>query len=344
MTQVSVFIAFALLAALAHSGEPALVAPPAGALSVRVLAEVAIHPTREAAAEVVALNESRVATEIAGRIESIGVETGQTIARGALLAKIDCRDHVLASARARAALDASLARVALAQMQLARARKLQAQGFFSPEALAARETETRVLDADAANARAQLDTATRTIGKCTVRAPFAAIVRQRLGQLGELAAPGTPIATLIDLERIEVSARVQAQDTASLRVAKAVRFEGETASVAVSLVRVSPAIDRVSRTIDARLRFAGARAAPGAQGRIVWRDVHPHLPPALIVRRGAQLGVFVARGGKARFHPLPLAQEGRPAAADLPAGTRIVVTGHLGLKDGAALTPVAATR
>ncbi|MDA0226438.1 MAG: efflux RND transporter periplasmic adaptor subunit, partial [Proteobacteria bacterium] len=68
------------------------------------------------------------------------------------------------------------------------------------------------------------------------------------------------------------------------------------------------------------------------------------LPPALIVRRGGRLGVFVARDGLARFHPLPMAQEGRPAAADLPADTRIVVTGHLGIRDGAALAPGTATK
>lgn len=340
--------AFAVLVLLAltgpaHARDPAVAAPSAagtpGATTLRPLAEVALYPLREAAAEVVALNESRIATEIAGRIELLAVEVGQTIARGALVARIDCRDHELTRERARAVLEAAQARAALAQAQLARARTLQKQGFFSPEALAARDTETRVLDADAGAARTQLELAARTVGKCAVRAPFAAIVRQRLGQLGELAVPGTPLASLIDLERIELSARVQAQDAGSLRAAKTVRFEGESAALAVSLIRLSPAIDRVSRTIEARLRFGDVSAAPGAQGRIAWRDTQAHLPPALVLRRGASLGVFVERDGKARFHPLPQAQEGRPAATDLPADARIVVRGHLALEDGAPLAP-----
>lgn len=334
-----VVLGLLVLTGPAHAREPAAASASPVAPTLRPLAEVALYPLREAAAEVVALNESRIATEIAGRIEALAVEPGQTIARGALIARIDCRDHELARDRARAALEAAQARAALAQAQLARARTLREQGFFSPEALAARETETRVLDADAGAARTQLELAARTIGKCEVRAPFAAIVRQRLGQLGELAAPGTPLASLIDLERIEVSAHVQAQDGASLRAAKAVRFEGEAAAIPVSLIRLSPAIDRVARTVEARLRFGEVSAAPGAQGRIVWRDVQAHLPPALVLRRGGRLGVFVEREGKARFHRLPQAQEGRPAATDLPADARIVVLGHLALEDGAPLAP-----
>lgn len=334
-----VLLVLFVLAGPAHARDPAAAGGSPVAPTLRPLAGVALYPLREAAAEVVALNESRIATEIAGRIEALAVEAGQTIARGALVARIDCRDHELARDRARAALEAARARAALARAQLARARSLREQGFFSPEALAARETETRVLDADAGAARTQLELAARTVGKCEIRAPFAAIVRQRLGQLGELAAPGTPLASLIDLERIEVSARVQAQDGASLRAAKTVRFEGEAASHALTLIRLSPAIDRVSRTIEARLRFVEVSAAPGAQGRIVWRDARAHLPPALVLRRGGRLGVFVEREGKARFHPLPQAQEGRPAATDLPADARIVVHGHLVLEDGAPLAP-----
>jgi hypothetical protein len=64
-----------------------------------------------------------------------------------------------------------------------------------------------------------------------------------------------------------------------------------------------------------------------------------------VVRRDRRLGVFVAEGGRARFHPLAGAQEGRPAAADLAPDARIVVAGQLALRDGQRLegqTPAAA--
>jgi len=311
---------------------PALAQAPA--LAIKPLAEVALYPEREASAQAAALNESRIAAEIAARIEEIPVEVGQTIARGAVVARLDCRDNELALQRARAARDAAASRLALAGHQLERAKELGAKGFYSKDALDARATEVEVLRAEAAQVRAQADTAQRAVDKCIVRSPFDAIVRQRLGQVGELAAPGTSLVALADAARIEVSAQLQPKDAASLRQAKEVRFVGDGGSRALRLLRISPAVDPQARTVEARLRFTAGALAPGSAGSIVWRESRAHLPPDLLVRRNGRLGVFIAAQGIARFKALPEAQEGRPAPADLPRDTPLVVNGQLALQDG----------
>jgi len=313
---------------------PPAAAQPAAGVRLAPLSEVALHPEREAAAQAVPLNESRIAAEVAGRIEAVPIEVGQRLAKDAVVARLDCRDHELAGKRAQAALAGARSRLALAEQQLARGRELRAQGFVSEEALSARETEATVLRAEVAQGEVQLAAAQRAVGKCVVRSPFAAIVRERLGQVGELAAPGTALAVLVDAGRIEVSAQIQTKDAASLTNARGVRFVGSGGSLAVSLLRVSPAIDPQTRTVEARLRFSAPMAAPGAWGRIVWRDTDAYVPPELFVRRNGRLGIFIENSGSARFHALPHAQEGRPARADLPLEARIVVKGHLALKDG----------
>src|SRR3970040_2212130 len=164
----------------------------APAITTRPLSEVAVYLEREASAQTVALNESRIAAEIAGRIEEIPAQVGSRIPRGAVVARIDCRDHELAAARARAALEAMRSRLALAEQQLRRARELQEKGFFSAEALASRDTEVQVLRAEVEQTRTQLGTAERSVGKCVVRAPFAAIVRERLFVVGGAGAPRPP--------------------------------------------------------------------------------------------------------------------------------------------------------
>lgn len=321
----------ALLLAIAFH-VPAAQAEPA--VATKTLAEVALYPQREASAQAVARNESRIAAEIAARIAEIPVEVGQTVARGAVVARLDCRDQELARERAKAALAAARSRLALAEQQLGRARGLVAKGFISRDALDARETEVEVLRADSVQARVQLATAERAVGKCALRAPFPAIVRQRLGQVGELAAPGTPLVALADASRIEVAAQLQPRDAGSLRAASDVRFVGDGGERPLKLLRISPAIDTQARTVEARLAFVAEPAPPGAAGRIVWRESAPHLPPEVVVRRNGRLGVFVDAGGVARFHELPGAQEGRPAAVSLPAGARVVVQGQLALRDG----------
>jgi len=324
-----ILVAVTLLApAAARAQEP-------HAATVKPLAEIAIYPERDASAQVVSLNESRIAAEIAGRIEEVPVEVGQRLAKGAVIARLDCRDHELARDRARAALDGARSRLALAEQQLARGRELRSQGFVSEEALSARQTDVEVLRTEVAQGEVQLASAERAVGKCVVRSPFAAIVRERLGQVGELAAPGSPLAVLVDAGRIEVSAQVQAKDAPSLARAAKVRFVGVGAPRPVSLERISPAIDPQTRAREARLHFTGRAAPPGASGRIAWRDTDPHVPARIVVRRAGRLGIFVANGGQAHFHALPEAQEGRPARAEgLASGAQIVVEGQLALKDG----------
>lgn len=301
---------------------------------VKPLREFAVYPERDAPAQVVSLNESRLAAEISARIEALPVEIGQTLARGALVARLDCRDYELARDRAQATLEASRARARLAEQQLARAQELQKQNFFSREALAQRETELLVHRAEIAQNAAVLATALRTLDKCTVRAPFPAIVRARPAQVGELAAPGAPLAVLLDTSRVEVAAQVQPRDVESLLAATEIRFSGTGGAAAVQLLRASPAIQRETRSVDVRLSVVGPPLPVGADGRIVWTDMRPHVPARAIVRRNGKLGVFVAEDGTARFRELAGAQEGRPALAGLAAETPVVIEGQFALQDG----------
>lgn len=77
-------------------------ASPVLAWEARPLREIAVHPERVAQARVVSLNESRIAAELAARVEALTVEPGQRVGRGAVLARLDCRDYRLASERAEA--------------------------------------------------------------------------------------------------------------------------------------------------------------------------------------------------------------------------------------------------
>ena len=333
----ALFLPFA--AALAFSAHAQVDASPATpAVLIKPLSEIAIYPERDASAQAVSLNESRVAAEISGRIEAIPVRVGERVARGTVLARIDCRDHELGRERANAALKVTRSRLALAEQQLERARALSTQGFFSKEAVAARETELQVQRAEGEQARAQLDVAERAVGKCTVRSPFAAIVRERLGQVGELAAPGSPLIAISDAGNVEISAQIQLKDAASLRKARDLHFVGDGQARALALLRISPAIAPQARTLEAGLRFKAEPAAAGASGALIWRDSRPHVPAELIVRREGRLGVFAAEDGVARFHPLVEAQEGRPAPVELAPGTRLVVAGQLALRHGQPLT------
>ncbi|MBI3147688.1 MAG: efflux RND transporter periplasmic adaptor subunit [Betaproteobacteria bacterium] len=333
-----------VLAALPAFAQPAPQPQPA-ALPAPVFhdfATVAVYPQREAPAAVVSRNESRIAAELPAVVLEMNAEVGEVVAKGSVLARLDPRDYELALARARAAEESTKARLALAEAQLKRARELKAEGFISADALLQRETELAVVAAELKSAAAALATARHNLDKCVIRAPYRAIVRSRGGQVGELAGSGVPLYTLTEAERLEVAAQVPAREASDLAQAKDFHFVGQDGHFALALLRISPAIDRAARTREVRLAFKGKAPLPGAEGRLEWRDAQAHLPAEYLLRRGKELGVFLNEAGKARFLPLPEAQEGRPVRAALAPSARVAGAGRHALSDGQALTPVGA--
>ncbi|HVL56741.1 MAG TPA: efflux RND transporter periplasmic adaptor subunit, partial [Burkholderiaceae bacterium] len=299
----------AAAAALAVAAAVAAQAPPNGEPTVTVAAfgDVQVRLQREAPASVVARNESRLAAEVTARIVAIDALVGQTVQRGQVLARLDDVDFRLALSRLQAQRDALQARLQLAERQLQRSVELQRQNFISPEALNQRETEVTSLRADLRVLDAQLATARRQIDKTLIRAPFDGVVRERAAQLGELATPGAPLFVLVESDATEVSAQLQVADAERFADADDVHFDTGLRRYPLQLLRISPLTRPESRTREARLAFAGdgPHAPPGTAGRLVWHDPRPAVPPALVVRRNGQLGVFVVDDGRARFVPLP---------------------------------------
>ena len=317
-------------------------ATSAGAQAITVttqaFSDVGIYPQRNAFATVISLNNSRISAEVTARVVEIPVEVGQIVRKGATLARLDSRDYALAAERAKAALDAARSTHRLAVRQLERARTLVDEGFISPEALNQRETEVSTATAHLKTAEADLASARRNVKKCLIRAPFKAIIKERLGQVGEIATPGAPLVRILDASRIEVSARVQPADADELQSSKNIMFETRKKRLPLILRRIVPALDERERSQEARLRFRKSSALPGAQGRVVWRSPQAHLPPDLVLRRGGKLGVFVAADGKAKFVPIPQAQEGRPVPAGLAMDAAIIIEGRYRLQDGDAVS------
>lgn len=314
-------------------------------VTVAPLASVWLQPEREAPATVIARNESKLSAETSGVLLRWTHDVGALVKKGELLAQIDPRDAELAAQRARAALNASNARLQLAEAQLARARELVAQGFFSQDALAQRETEVALLQSEVSSNKAQLASAQRQLDKTSLRAPFAGSIKQRLAQTGEAVAPGSVLFIVSEIGADEVEATLSPADVAGLRRAAAPHLDTANGSFGLRVLRIAQTLNAPARTQTARLAFKQPEAAPpaGSSGSLRWVDRQPHLSPNLLVRRNGVLGIFVKQGSgneaKARFLPLAAAQEGRASALpdSLGAETLIVVQGQAGLQDGQAI-------
>lgn len=301
------------------------------------LSELALYPEKSAPGTVVSDNETVLRAEIAARVEAFPPRVGDVVAPGKLVARLDCRDYRLALTASRAQIDVLEARIGLAERKLERAQTLESRQSLAIEALDERRADLAVLTAELAAARARVRADEVAVGRCAIEAPFRAAVLTREAPLGSFVVVGDPVARVVDVERLELSALAPLADVDELAAARDLEFASGGRRYAVRLRSLVPAINTAARNRELRLEFTGEKPLSGAAGRLVWRRTRPHVPGRALVRRGDALGIFVVEGGRARFVALPEAEAGRASPVELPVATRVVVEGQFALTDGAAV-------
>lgn len=298
--------------------------------TTRALAEVGIFPHFRAPAGVVARDEASLSAEVSARIVDMPVRAGEVVKRGAVLVRLDDAGYRIDVARAQAQLKLVDNRIRLAEAQFAQSRALAAKGFISDDGLRIRETELAVLRSEADATRATLDAARLGLSRTVIRAPYDGVLRTRLANVGDLAAPGTALVVFASAAEAEVRARVPQQQIDDLKAAAAWSLKAGDTSYRVQLRRISPLLDRAGQAREV-IFAAEDELPPGLAGELQWQSSTLHLPPAYLQQVDGTLGVFVEREGKAAFLPVPGAQVGRAAAVGLAPGTRVIDQGRFAL-------------
>ena len=168
-----------------------------------------------------------------------------------------------------------------------------------------------MLQSDRAAARASLNLTRVRVATCIIKSPFRALVTERTSSVGNYAEVGKTLVRILDIEQLEISAQVYAQDVKQLKSGNALFFEHDDNSYPVNLRSILPSINSETRNREIRLLFQNGPALPGAAGKLTWRDKRPHVPGNLIVKRDGELGIFDLENKKARFIHLAAAQAGR---------------------------------
>jgi HlyD family secretion protein len=162
----------------------------------------------------------------------------------------------------------------LAAKEAERARQLKAQGFISPEGLDQKVSAAKVSRAGCEVARSQIEQSRSRIAlakaamqRMILRAPFAGIVADISGELGEYATPSPPgIPTppaidLIDDSCLFVSAPIDEVDASNVKVGqvaritldaiKGVTFPGKVKRVAPYVLE----LEKQARTVEVEVSF-----------------------------------------------------------------------------------------
>ncbi len=309
-------------------------------ISVRTqpLSEVLVDFERRAPAEVRALNDSSISAEVSAVVLSVHADVGQSVAKGDLLLELNPTDYQLNLKQAKANLASSQARLSQAKAKLNRAKTLGDKQYISADELLERETDVMVFNAQIQANEVAVSIAQRNLDKCSLRAPFDGVVGKRMAQVGSFVRNGDPLIGVTQVDQFELDAKIPDSQANEVRNTDMMRFESRGQSWPVELLRLSPVIESEGRTRQARFAFVTDAPSVGRSGELVWMVGKGMLPSNLISRRDGALGVFLIDAGKARFEPLPGAQEGRPARVRLPGSSLVITMGRERLQDGATVS------
>lgn len=232
-----------------------------------------------------ARSELDLASEVQGRIVELhpAIDRLGRFAAGETLVRLDDRSARAALARADADLAATQARAELNATQLERVRALVSRGVSNQDRLDVLEAERVELSAQLTSLEAARESAAIALAQTVLSAPFDGAVRSQSAEIGAVVSPGQSIARVFSAGALEVEVPLtealaalipglfEAGDGADAEIRG--RFAGRDLVWSGRVARVSPAVDRASRTLTVTVAADGAPrfdlagdAAPPASG------------------------------------------------------------------------------
>jgi HlyD family secretion protein len=324
-----------LLALVAIAAAAALVSQRGRPQAVEIASVVSAYPSQalavlNATGRVVAARRASVSSKATGRLEWLGVEEGQRVKAGDVIARLENRD--VAASREQAAAGVKVAEANLVQGQaeladaelaLKRARELAQKDFVSEasvDSAAARFNKARAaietLRAQIAVAQANLRAAAVSFDQTLIRAPFTGIVLTKNANVGDILTPfssasGTTgaVVTMADMSTLEVEADVSESSIAKIAVGQPAEIQLDAfpdLRLAGSVSRVVPTVDRSKATLLVKVSFGETdeRVLPDMSAKIAFlsrplaaderRPVAALRPEAIVEREGKAV-VFVVR-------------------------------------------------
>ena len=153
-----------------------------------------------------ATRSAMVKARVAGELVSLEVREGDAVLAGQVIARVDATEYLARQRQAQQQAEAARAQVEVAQRQFDNNNALVNQGFISRTAL-----DTSIANLNGAKATYQaamsaLDVVSKAVEDCTLKAPLAGLISQRLAQPGERVSPEARVVEIIDLSQLELEA------------------------------------------------------------------------------------------------------------------------------------------
>ncbi|MDA9124112.1 efflux RND transporter periplasmic adaptor subunit [Gammaproteobacteria bacterium] len=193
-------------------------------LEIKMLDEYAI--TREFPGKLIPSNQSRLAFEISGKINSINVDIGDEVILGDELASLDDREAL-------AQLNQSKAKFDLAEQVLARYIDLRADGHISTQDLDKAESDQIV-------AKSQYDFYRVKFEQTKLLAPFNGIIQNRFLDTGSVINAGVQVLEILGSSNVEARISIPMNYMNKVKIGEEYEFDIRGISAKAKLERLAP--------------------------------------------------------------------------------------------------------
>ena len=119
-------------------------------------------------------------------------------------------------------------------------------------------------------AKAHYDAAAMQLSYAEIRSPISGVVADRSVYAGEMPASGTPIISIVDISQVVARANVPVKEASMIRVGRPARITGPEGDLAGKVTVVSPSVDPNTTTVEVWVQVAnpGEKLKPGASVRV----------------------------------------------------------------------------
>jgi RND family efflux transporter MFP subunit len=275
---------FALLALACGGSSRAPLQRPAPAVTTAVVTVRDVPAEVRSPVDLQPLEQADVGSKTLGYLDAVLVDRGDKVRRGQLVAVVRPSDLPDQLAAARSALAQAQAQASLARANRDRSASLAPAGLVSEQELEQQQATAESAAATLAAARSNVGAVAARMGETRIEAPLDGYVSVRHLDPGGLVGPGSGTGAILTVQRVDtlrVIVPVSERDTGRLRVGQSAYVEVDALPgrrFSGKVVRVAPAFDRLTRTLDAEVELdnRGGELRPGSYGRAaIVTDVHP---------------------------------------------------------------------
>uniref|UniRef100_UPI003340BD67 efflux RND transporter periplasmic adaptor subunit n=1 Tax=Castellaniella defragrans TaxID=75697 RepID=UPI003340BD67 len=285
-----------------------------------------------------AVRSTTISAQVAGEILAVDMRAGQTVRAGQILLRLDAEGAQRARAAAEAQARETRADLALAQTELKRKKALLEQHYISQAAYDQARARLQAIQARLEAQQAQALAAGAQAGHFQIQAPYDGIVNSVEANPGDMAMPGSPLATMFDPSALRINAQIPQYLIPRLAGQARIRWPQALAADLPDMLPIEILPTRQSASLTGTIRLTlpagSAGPAPGTPIRLLIEVSDSlrerlRIPSSAVMRRGELTGAYVMDdGGGAHLRQIRTGPVDGPwieVLTGLSAGERVIV-------------------